>query len=97
MKRCPYVCNLTFCHCEDGICIERQILENRLKPKINIDDVLGFVEWCITEEYIYQQYHNNPNGGFGVWYLIEDYENTKPITTKELFDIYSDLHIKLKK
>ncbi len=48
-------------------------------------EVCGFAEWCIENDYKWHQHFDNPNGGSGVWYHIDDYENTEPITSKELF------------
>jgi len=48
-------------------------------------EVCGFAEWCIENDYKWHQHFDNPNGGSGVWYHIDDYENTEPIISKELF------------
>jgi len=48
------------------------------------EEVCGFAEWCIENDYKWHWHFDNPNGGSGVLY-IDDYENTESITSKELF------------
>ena len=57
------------------------------KEKEQIEnDSLGFAEWCAENDYKWHKHFDNLNGGSGVWYHIDDYENIEPITSKGLFE-----------